>query len=113
MEIVFDNRRLEKVCMQTREAVKELGSDDARKLQQRIGELRAAETLEDFCRLPGPRCHELTKNRAGQFAADLKHSRRLVMIPEGHPVPCKPDGGIDRALVRSIRILGVVDYHGD
>jgi len=91
--------------------LKQLGRDMARKLQQRLMELSAAETLADISHLPPPRCHELTGKRSGQFSVDLEHPYRLLFIPADEPVPLKGDGGIDLSQVREIEIIGVVDTH--
>lgn len=69
--------------------MKELGAGMARKLQQRLAELNAADVLSDISHLPPPRCHELTGKRAGQFSADLEHPYRLLFIPADDPIPYK------------------------
>jgi proteic killer suppression protein len=62
--------------------------------------------------VPG-HCHALTEDRAGQFALDLWSSYRLVFEPADNPLPLLPDGGLDRHQVRRVRILEVVNYHGN
>ena len=91
--------------------VKELGAGMARKLQQRLAELNAADVLSDISHLPPPRCHELTGKRAGQFSVDLEHPYRLLFIPADDPIPYKEDGGIDLALVTEIEIIEIEDTH--
>jgi len=83
----------------------------ARKLKQRLAELKAAETLSDISYLPPPRCHELTGNRAGQFSVDLEHPYRLLFLPADDPIPYREDGGIDLLLVREIEIIKIEDTH--
>ena len=75
-------------------------------------ELRAADTLADISTLPPARCHQLSGDRAGQFAVDVRHPFRLIFEPAHDPVPRKEDGGIDLPRVTAIRILEVTDYHG-
>ncbi len=91
--------------------MKELGAVRARKLQQRLAELKAADTLSDISHLPPPRCHALTGNRTGQFSVDLDHPYRLLFIPADDPIPYKEDGGIDLALVTEIEIIEIEDTH--
>ena len=74
-------------------------------------ELRAADTLADISTLPPARCHQLSGDRAGQFAVDVRHPFRLIFEPAHDPVPRKEDGGIDLTRVTAIRILEVTDYH--
>ncbi|MFO7981835.1 MAG: hypothetical protein R6V08_00095 [Desulfuromonadales bacterium] len=90
---------------------KQLGEAMARKLQQRMMELNAAETLADISHLPPPRCHEMTGDRAGQFSVDLVHPYRLLFIPSHNPVPCCEDGGVDREQVMEIEIIAIDDTH--
>ena len=111
MELVFANRKLQKLCSEVKRMNADLGMACAAKLQQRLAELTAAERLEDLRFLPGPRCHELSGDRAGQLAVDLKHPRRLVFQPADDPVPRKSDGGLDWSLVTRVLILEIVDYH--
>lgn len=113
MNILFRSKKLEKVCNDKRLSTQEYGAEIAKKLHQRLNELRASETLANFCRLPAPRCHALSNNRAGKFAADLKHPFRLILEPAENPLPRKRDGGVDLSKITTIRILEVVDYHGE
>lgn len=75
-------------------------------------ELRAADTLADIGTLPPARCHQLSGDRAGQFAVDVQHPFRLIFESAHDPVPRKEDGGIDLTRVTAVRILEVTDYHG-
>lgn len=61
--------------------------------------------------LPG-RCHELTGDRKGELAVDLRGPYRLVFEPADNPPPVKEDGGLDWRRVTAVRILEVEDYHG-
>jgi plasmid maintenance system killer protein len=94
-----------------KEMVRRFGVDQARLIQRRIGEMKAAASLEVLYKLPGPRCHELANNRAGQFSVDLVQPYRLIFEPSERPVPSKSDGGIDLSAVRSVTILEVTNYH--
>ena len=70
MDIYFRTKRLQKLCSISREAQRHLGAKRARRLQQRMMELKAAISLDDISRLPPARCHELTGNRKGQLSVD-------------------------------------------
>ena len=111
MLIYFKTKKLQKTCSQERVMVKELGVGMARKLRQRMTELKVAEALSDISHLPPPRCHELTENRSGQFSVDLEQPYRLLFIPADDPIPYREDGGIDLALVTEIEIIEIEDTH--
>jgi len=111
MDIYFRTKKLQKVCSVSSEAQKHLGPKGARKLRQRMMELKAAVSLYDISRLPPARCHELTGNRKGQLTVDLNHPYRLVFIPADNPVPRTSDGGLDWPEVTEIEIIEIVDTH--
>ena len=102
---------MQKLCTSAREMRKRFDARMAEKLQQRLAELDAAETLEIMRTIPGARCHELSGDRKGQLAVDLVHPRRLIFEPDHDPRPLKPDGGLDWGQVTSIVVLETVNYH--
>ena len=111
MDIDFKRKKLQKICNVGKIANGELGSINAKKLKQRLMELKAAETLEDISHLPPMRCHELRGNRKGQLSVDLKHPYRLLFIPANNPVPVKDAGGLDWSRVTEITIVDIADTH--
>lgn len=111
MEITFISRKLQKACNSEKEMRARFGKPLAERLQQRLAELKAAETLEDMRRLPPARCHELSQDRKGQLAVDLVQPKRLIFAPDHNPVPRKSDGGLDWPHVTRIRVIEIIDYH--
>jgi proteic killer suppression protein len=111
MEITFSNRQLAKLCSSAKEMKAKHGARMAEKLQQRLAELAAAETLDDIPRVPPPRCHELTGNRKGRLAVDLVHPYRLIFFPNHDPVPERKGGGLDWSKVTKIVVEEIIDYH--
>jgi proteic killer suppression protein len=109
--ILFADKRLEKESNDHRLLVKRYGAIQAKRIEQRLSDLSAAQNLEVMRTLPG-RCHELTGNLKGCLALDLEHPRRLLFEVANNPVPTKPDGGLDWQLVTEIRIIRIEDYHG-
>ena len=112
MEIYFRCKKIQKACSSERESDRTWGDQLAKKVRQRLAELKAAETLAEISHLPPARCHELSGKRRRQFAVDLKHPLRLVFEPMHSRVPLKEDGGVDLGNVTAICIVGVEDYHG-
>ncbi|MGI6203941.1 MAG: hypothetical protein ACOYJH_01460 [Anaerovoracaceae bacterium] len=70
----------------------------AEKLHQRIQEIDASDNVEMMVEFRIGRCHPLSQNRKGQFAADLVHPHRLVFE--------KSDDVIEVA-----KIIEIIDYH--
>ena len=111
MDILFADNKLEKECNDFRRLQKAHGEKRAKRIRQRLDELRAADALCDISHLPPPRMHQLVGNREGQFSVDLDHPYRLIFIVANEPVPLKVDGGIDLSKVTIILIIGVEDTH--
>ncbi len=111
MKIAFRTKKLEKTFNSERELGKAYGAVNGRIIMKRMTFLAAAPTLAQVPHEPPFRCHELSGNRAGEFAVDLQHPFRLVLIPDHDPVPRKADGGIDLSAVTAVTIISVEDYH--
>jgi proteic killer suppression protein len=112
MEIGYRTRRLARICLEAAEAQRQLGPANARKLQQRLFELRTTDNLADMMQFASARCHALRGDRAGQYAVSLQGPWRLVFVPDVDPLPRRADGGLDLAAVSAIEIMEVEDYHG-
>lgn len=111
MRIYFKTKKLQKTCSVSKESIKKLGVKCGIKLQQRLMELKAAQTLTDISHLPPPRCHELVGNRSKQLSVDLEHPYRLIFIVADGPCPEKENGELDWSKVTEIEVVDIVDTH--
>ena len=109
MEVSFEDADPAETCRNDRELRKRHGMVRAKKIQQRLKALRAAETLADMRAMPG-RCHELHGDRAGQLSLDVDHPYRLLFRPTVDPA-LGPGGGLDWSAVGAVTITGIVDTH--
>ena len=98
MVITYRNKTIEKKCTDAKYAEKSYGIDMAIKIQMRIDQITAADTVEEMIRLNIGRCHPLTGNRKGQYAVDLVHPYRLVFEKHGN-------------VIQIAHIMEIVDYH--
>ena len=98
MEITYKNNKIKKVCTDTKVAEKTYGTKMAEKIDMRIGEISAADTVEMMIQFRIGRCHPLTQNRKGQYAVDLVHPYRLLFEKHGNEI-------------QIANILEIVDYH--
>ena len=96
MEILYKSRKLERICTDFSEALRQHGKEMATIIHQRVKELCAADSTDTMIRFGIGRCHPLKHDRDGEFALDLRHPYRLIF---------KPDG------ITTVRILEIVDYH--
>ena len=112
MDISFKSKKLEKNLSDKKALIRRYGAEQAKKIEQRLVELQAAENLDILRTLPQARAHELSGNRAGQISLDIKNPYRLLTIPDYEDPPRKADGGLDWKKVTKIKILKVEDTHG-
>lgn len=112
MDITFRNEKLAKIFNSEKNLVREYGPENAGKIKRRMVVLKAAMCLEEISSYPPERRHELSGDRKGQFAVDLKHPQRLVLEPNHNPLPYRRDSGLDLKKITAITIIEVEDYHG-
>ncbi len=98
MNIDYRNNKIKKVCENAEIARKQYGSEMAKKIHQRIDEIRAADNIEYLLKYHIGRCHSLVDNREGQYAMDLTHPYRLIFIEKNDTVV-------------SVSIEEITDYH--
>jgi plasmid maintenance system killer protein len=110
MDVFFTSERLAGLLGSERALRKEFGPENAKWILRRLDNLRFAGNLAELATLPG-NLHELTGDRRGTLAINLKHGYRLLIQPADEPPPRKPDGGLDWQAVRSVVVVGVEDYH--
>lgn len=110
MKISYKSNKLEKSLTEAKEIQKAFGTM-AKKVNQRMMELRAASNLEVMKTIPAANCHELKGDRQGEFAVDISSNFRLIFKPDHRPVPRKEDKSIDCIKVTDVQILDIGDYH--
>ena len=110
MDISYANSKIRKICTDARIAQKVLGKANTEILQERLQQMRDAESLAELRHAAGD-YHELIGDRKGEIACRLLKRVRLVFIPENDPLPTKPDGGLDWKKVTAVVNLEITDYH--
>lgn len=70
----------------------------AEKIDQRIGEIMAADSVEQMIQYRIGRCHPLKGDRKGQYAVDLVHPQRLIFTKRGREI-------------QIVNIMEITDYH--
>lgn len=98
MDITYRNKKIERLCTDARVSDKTYGNEMSGKIQMRIDQIRAVDTVEEMILYHIGRCHPLTNNRKGQYAVDLVHPYRLVFEKHGN-------------VIQLAHIIEIVDYH--
>lgn len=110
MEIGYKSNKLEKSLTDAKTMLATYGNR-AKKVNQRMMELKAAANLEVMKTIPAANCHPLTADRAGEIAVDISANWRITFVPDQDPLPSKEDGSLDWNLVTKVKIIEVTDYH--
>jgi plasmid maintenance system killer protein len=110
MKIKYKSNKLEKQLSNPKEITKKFGTR-ARKVNQRMQELKAVDSLFEMKSIPVANCHELSENRQDEIAVDISANFRMIFIPDHDPLPLKEDGGLNWEKVTDIKIVKMEDYH--
>ena len=86
------------MCTDASAAEKKYGREMAGKIQQRIDEICASESVEQMIQFHVGRCHPLHQNRQNQYAVDLVH--QMLLVFEKQDVE-----------VQIANIIEIIDYH--
>ena len=98
MEVTYKNASIRKVCTNAQEAEKKYGVLMAEKIQMRIDQICAMDTVEHLVQHKVGRCHPLKGDRKNQYAMDLVHPQRLIFEKKGNEI-------------QIANILEIADYH--
>ena len=104
MEILYSNRKQEKILTNSRLVKKEY-NEISNKLLNRLTELKSVDCLEDIPVVPPPRRHKLSGNLDNRWAVDLNGKMRLVFEPYGNY------DVNDLTTINSIKIIDIMNYH--
>ena len=111
MEVDFKSNKLKRQLTQAKDLMKTFGQM-AKKVSQRMAELKSADNLMVMKSIPAAKCHELTGDRKGQLAVTVSGNYRMIFIPDHEPIPKTVDNGLDWQAVTAIKIIEIEDYHG-
>lgn len=110
MKLSYKSNKLEKSLTNDKEILKSFGSL-AKKIKQRVTELREADNLAVIATLPFMRLHPYIGDRKGEWSIDVFKNWRICFEIANEPIPILEDGGVNLAKVTSIKIMTVEDPH--
>lgn len=100
--MLFEDRKLQKLCTDEREMRKKRG-DIAAKLRLRVNALRTATNVGELVSIdPLGNWHQLTGDHAGEWAGKLSRNERLLIRPEGDSEPWD---------AVAVTVIDIDDYH--
>src|SRR5450755_2118276 len=110
MDIDFKNNKLRRILTDAREMQKAFGNL-AKKVSQRMEQLKAAPALSDMINYPAARCHQLKGERKDEWAIDISVNHRMIFEINQDPIPLNKDGAVNTLKVTNIMIIATTDYH--
>jgi toxin HigB-1 len=110
VNISFKNKKLGSSLTNDKEILYTYG-DQAKKIKQRMQELKAAENLETIAKLQAMRLHPYKGNRKGEWSVDIYKNWRIIFEIDHNPLPLLDAGGVDLRKVTDIKIVSVEDPH--
>lgn len=108
MLISFDNRKIRKICEDEIEAQKEFGIQVSIKLQNRLADLAAANSVNDII-IGNP--SELKNTPYSNYKVDLCNNYILIFAVNNINVSQNDDGSINWSEVNRIKILEIKEHY--
>ena len=110
MEIHYRTKKLERSLTTDKGLAKEYGSL-AKKIKQRMHQLKSADNLAVLSKLPVLRLHQHKGKNKGIWSIDIHKNWRILFEIAQDPIPTLEDGGVDIKKVSIIRIESIADPH--
>lgn len=99
MRVIFANNRLRQCFENYNQAQREWDVAVAKKYIQRITWIVNADNFNDLRQIRSLRLHQLSGQRAGQFAVDLNNRWRIILVYDENQ--------------DTVHILEVINHYGD
>lgn len=110
MEIRYRTKKLERTLTSDKGLSKAYGRL-AKKINQRIHQLKSADNLSVIAQLPALRLHPHIGKNKGVWSIDIQENWRILFKIDQDPIPTLEDGGVDIKKVSIIRIESITDPH--
>lgn len=110
MNLSYKNNRLEKSLTTDKGLAKSYGTL-AKKIKQRMNQLKSADNLEVISKLPVLRLHQHIGKGKGTWSIDIQENWRILFEIDHDPIPTIEDGGVDLKEITIISIESIEDPH--
>ena len=116
MKITFSTKDLQELCSKANPKILKkfkLDKIGLNKLQKRLMEIKAANSLADLYKMKPLHCHQLKADMEGEFGVYIDYGLglRMKFIIADEPIPRLADGGIDRGKVQEIEIIYIGPHY--
>lgn len=110
MEIHYRTKRLER-SLTTDKGLSKTYGNLAKKIKQRMQQLKGADNLYVIASLPALRLHPHIGKNKGIWSIDIQKNWRILFKIDQNPIPTLEDGGVDIKKVTIVRIESITDPH--
>ena len=110
MDITYASNKIKKKLSSLAEIKKAYGTM-AKKVQNRLDEIKASPNLKVLMQIPAANCHPLAGDMNDEWALNISGNHRMIFDINHDPVPQKDTGGVETIEVTDIRIIETKDYH--
>ena len=110
MQINYKTKKLKRNLTDDRKLLKTYGQR-AKKIKQRIKEIKSAENLKILGEIPQLRLHSYKGKREGEWSIDIKDNWRLIFTLEHEQTTTLKYGRLDLAKITIIKIESIEDPH--
>lgn len=116
MKIIYSNKKTEKVCEDSKKAIKELGKEVASRLSDLLNAIESFPTLLDLLGLPQYRLHALGQNRLYQYSFVIHkgYKWRLIVYPLDESGKVLKDKSNEKEMLSKavmVEVLEVSDHY--
>lgn len=108
LNIEIINPKVNKIINNNEKLIKKVGLQLAKRIKQRINEMKATPNFKDYLDYGPGKPHPLSSDLDDLYGVSLTHNVRLII----EPLTEKRDND-SLTECKSINIKGVMDYHGD
>lgn len=106
MQLEIHNKKLEKLFNSPDKLIKKVGLEMARKIKQRLNELKASSNFKEYLNIGIGKPHPLVGNLEKFYGISLNKNYRLLVEPLIDDININ-----DLKECKKVNIEGVVDYH--
>lgn len=110
MKLRYKTKKLEKSLESDKGLSKDYGTL-AKKLKQRIQQLKSADNLEVIRQISVLRLHPHTGKNKGIWSIDIQENWRILFIIGNDPIPLLEDGGVNIKEITIVEITSIEDPH--
>jgi len=111
VEFFFENTSIKTLLESDKMLTRKFGSDVATRIKKNLVLLLSLKNLQETTQFRSLACHELNRDRKGQFAINVGKGFRIIFVPHHNPPPVREDGKLNWLRIENIKFIEVTDYH--